>query len=81
MNFEGTSQRRGNVKRHRPDRAIETTSCANPKSTCATSAHEIDAGLIAHNPRPPIEFSAIKVLVIEMAGTIAELPTGGGNLK
>jgi len=37
--------------------------------------------LIAHNPRSPIEFSSIIVLVIEVAGTIAELPTGGGNLK
>jgi len=37
--------------------------------------------LIAHNPRSPIEFSAIIVLVIEVAATIAELPTGGGNLK
>jgi hypothetical protein len=37
--------------------------------------------LIAHNARSPIEFSAIKVLVIQVAGTIAELPTGDGNLK
>jgi hypothetical protein len=37
--------------------------------------------LIAHNARSPIEFSAIIVPVIRVAGTIAELPTGDGNLK